>query len=172
MALLGAEYSIAVMAAFPLSLVVTLSSIPFSIDIDILNFFQNCSYTVLTLSFRGASNMPRTELSLVMSQDYLDFYYTSSAIPLLGSSLWPQCKNGPGPQILGPHNSPSKSCCPTFQSEKRVLAMPSLYHSSFSSNLHQCQCPFIYLVNALSYEIFIQIFTLGAPTVSVYEAHL
>ena len=103
MALSGAEYSMAVMAAFPLSLVVILSSVPFSIDIDILNFFQNCSYTVLTLSFRGASNMPRTELSLVMSQDYLDFYYTSSAIPLLGSGLGPQCKNGPGPQILKPH---------------------------------------------------------------------
>ena len=136
MALLGAVYSMSVMAAFPLSLVVILSSVPFSIDIDILYFFQNCSYTVLALSFRGASDMPRIELSSTMSQDYLDFYYTSSAIPLLGSGLGPQCKNGLGPQFLGPHNSPSKSCCPTSQSKRRVLVMPSLYYSPFSSNLH------------------------------------
>ena len=103
MALSGAEYSMAVMAVFPLSLVVILSSVPFSIDIDILDFFQNCSYTVLAISFRGASDMLRTELSSAMSQDYLDSYYTSSAIPLLGSGLGPQCKNGPGLQILGPH---------------------------------------------------------------------
>ena len=52
MALSGAEYSMAVMTAFPLSLVVILSSVPFSIDIDILDFFQNCSYTVIAFSFR------------------------------------------------------------------------------------------------------------------------
>ena len=92
-----------VMAAFPLSLVVVLSSVSFSIDIDILDFFPNCSYTDLALSFRGTSDMPRTELSSVMSQEYLDFYYPSSAIPLLGSGLGPQCKNGPGPQVIGPH---------------------------------------------------------------------
>ena len=100
----GTKYSMAVMVAFPLSLVVILSSVPFFINIDILDFSQNCSYTVLALSFRGTSDMPRTELSSIMSQDYLDFYYTSLAIPLLGSGLGPQCKDGPGPQILGPHN--------------------------------------------------------------------
>ena len=162
----------AVMAAFPLSLVAILSNGPFSINTDILGFFQNRSYTVLALSFRGTSDMSRIELSSIMSQDYLDFYYTSSAIPLLGSGLGPQCKNGPRPQILGPHNNPSKSCCPTQQSERRVLAMPSLYYSSFSSNLYQCWRPFIYLVNALGYETFVWVFTLGAPAVSMYEAHL
>ena len=125
MVLSGAEYSMAVMAAFPLSLVVILSSVPFSINIDILDFSQNCSYTVLALSFTGTSDMPRTELSSTISQDYLDFYYTSSAIPLLGSGLGPQCKNGLGPQIIGPHNSPSKSCCPTSWLERRILVTPS-----------------------------------------------
>ena len=105
MALSGADYSMAVMTAFLLSLIVILSSVPFSINIDILYFSQNCSYTVLALSFRGTLDMPRTELSSAMSQDYLNFYCTSSAIPLLGLGLGPQCKNGPGPQILGPHNS-------------------------------------------------------------------
>ena len=136
MALSGAEHSMAVMAAFPLSLVVILSSVPFSIDIDILDFFQNCSYTVLALSFKRTLGMPMTESSSAMSQDYLDFYYTSSAISLLGSGLRPQCKNGLGPQIIGPHNNPSKSCCPISWSERRVLVMLSLYCSSFSSALH------------------------------------
>ena len=105
MALLGAEYSMAVMTAFPLSLVVVLSSVPLSIDIDILGFFfQNCSYTVLTLFFRGTSDMPRIESSSAVSQDYLDFYYLSSAITFLGLGLGPQRKNGPGPQIIGPHS--------------------------------------------------------------------
>ena len=109
MALSGAECLMVVIAAFPLFLVVVLSSVPFPINIDILDFSQNCSDTALALSFKGTSDMPMTELSSVMSQDYLDFYYTSSAIPLLGSGLGPQCKNRPGPQFLRPHNSPSKS---------------------------------------------------------------
>ena len=126
----------AVMTTFPLSLVVILSSISFSIDIDILYFFPNCSYTVFALFSRGTSDMPRTESSSAVSQDYLDFYYPSSAIPFLSSGLGPQCKNGSGPQIIGPHNSPSKSCCPTSWSERRVLMMPSLYYGSFNSALH------------------------------------
>ena len=109
MVLSGAVYSMAVMAAFPLSLVVILSSGPFSINADILGFSQNCSYTVLVLSFRRATGMPRTESSSAMSQDYLNFYYTSSAISLLGLGIGPQCKNGPGSQIIGPHNNIIKS---------------------------------------------------------------
>ena len=128
MALSGAEYSMAVMAAFPLSLVAMLSSGPFSINADILGFFRNRSYTVLALFFRRAMGMPRTESSLAMSQNYLGFYYTSSVVSLLGSGLGPQCKSGPGSQFLWPHNSPSKSCCPTSWSERRVLVMLGLYH--------------------------------------------
>ena len=86
--------------SFPLSLVVILSSVFFFIDIDILDFFPNCSYIFFALPSRGTSNMPRTETSSAVSQDYLDFYYLSSAILLLGSSLGPQCKNGSGPQII------------------------------------------------------------------------
>ena len=94
-----------VMVAFPLSLVVILSSISFFIDIDILDFFPNCSYIFFTLPSKGTSNMPRTESSLAVSQEYLGFYYLSSAILFLGSSLGPQCRNGSGPQIIGPHSS-------------------------------------------------------------------
>ena len=46
-------------------------------------------------------------LKLFLYRSYplsLDFYYTFSAIPLLGSGLGSQCKNGPGSQIIGPHN--------------------------------------------------------------------
>ena len=97
MALSGAEYSMVVMAAFSLSLVVILSSGPFSINIDILGFPQNCFYTVLTLSFRRASGMPMIESSSAMSQDYLDFYYTSST-----RALGPNVKMGQGHKLLGP----------------------------------------------------------------------
>ena len=128
MVLSGAEYSMAIMTAFPLSLVVILSSDPFSINIDILGFSQNCSYTVLALSFRGTSDMPRTESSSAMSQDYLDFYYTSSTISLLGSSLGPQCKNGSGPQILGPHNNNNNKT--TY-----VLILKNLYVNFFFSTI-------------------------------------
>ena len=136
MVLSGAEYSMTVMATFPLSFVAILSRGPFSIKADILGFSQNCSYTILTLSFRRASGMLRTESSSVMFQDYLEFYYMSSAISLIGLGLGSQCKSGPGPQIIGPHNSPSKSCCPTSWSERRVLVMPSLYYGSLNSVLN------------------------------------
>ena len=128
MVLSGAEYSMAVIAAFPLSLVAILSSGPFSVNTDILGISQNCSYTVLVLSFRRATGMPRAESSSAMSQDYLDFYYTSSVISLFGSGLGPQCKNGSGSQIIGPHNSSSKSCYPTSWSGRRILLMSGLYH--------------------------------------------
>ena len=61
-------------------------------------------YLFFALPSRGTLNMPRTESSSAVSQDYLDFYYLSSAILFLGSSLGPQCINGSGPQIIGPHN--------------------------------------------------------------------
>ena len=46
--------------SFPFVLVVILSSVSFSIDIDILDFFPNCSYTIFAISSRGVSDMPRT----------------------------------------------------------------------------------------------------------------
>ena len=85
----GAEYSMAVMAAFPSSFVTILSRGPFSINADILGFSQNCFYTVIALRFRRASGMPRTESSSAMYQGYLDFYYVSLAISHLGSGLGP-----------------------------------------------------------------------------------
>ena len=145
----------AVMAAFPLSLVVILSSIPLSIDLDILDFFPNCSYTVFALPSRETSDMPRTESSSAVSQNYLDFYYLSSAITFIGSGLGPQCKNGSGPQVIGPHNSPSKSCCPTSRSKRRVLVMLHLYCGLLRSTLHQCGCLFIYPGNIPDYETFL-----------------
>ena len=86
----------AVMAAYSLSLVVILSSVSFFIDIDILDFFPDYSYIFFALPSRGTSNMPRTESSSAVSQDYLDLYYLSLAILFLGSSLGSQCKNGTG----------------------------------------------------------------------------
>ena len=88
-ALSGAKYLIAVMAALPLSFVAILSRGPFSINADVFGSSQNCSYAVLALSFRSALGIPRTESSSAMSQGYLDFHCMSSAISLLGSGLGP-----------------------------------------------------------------------------------
>ena len=77
----------AVRAAFPLSLVVILSSVPLSIDLDILDFFPNYSYTVFALPSRETSDMPRTESSSAMSQDY--FVLVSSILGYNPSRLGP-----------------------------------------------------------------------------------
>ena len=74
MALLGAEYSMVVMTALPLSLVVILSSVHFPINIDILGFSQNCSYTALALSFRG---------TLGIAEDRIILGYVSRLLGLL-----------------------------------------------------------------------------------------
>ena len=60
----------AVSAAFPLSLVVKLSRVSFPIDINIFRFFPDCFCFVFVLPSRGISDMPRTELSSAVSQDY------------------------------------------------------------------------------------------------------
>ena len=153
--LFRSEYSMAVTTAFPLSFVAILSRGPFSINADILGFSQNCSYTVLVLSFRRALRMPRTESSSAMSQGYLDFYYMSSAISLLGSGLGSQCKSGPGPQIIGPYNSPSKSRCPTSWSGRRVLVISGLYHGWPSFVLHYYRCLLVCLGNTPGHKTFL-----------------
>ena len=86
MVLSGAEYSMTVMASFPLPFVAILSRGPFSINVDILGFSQNCSYTVLALFFRSALGMPRTESSSVMSQGIfgLSLYVLGHSSPRLG----------------------------------------------------------------------------------------
>ena len=88
-ALSGTEYLIAVMASFSLSFVAILSRDLFSINVDVFGFSQNCSYTVLALSFRSALGMSMTESSSAMSQGHLDFHCMSLAISLLGSGLGP-----------------------------------------------------------------------------------
>ena len=131
MVLSDAEYSMAVMTAFPLSFVAILSRSPFSINADILGFSQNYSYNILALSFRRALGMPRTESSLAMSQGYLNFYYMSSAISLLSSGLASQCKSGSGPQIIGPHNLPW--LCPASSSRPSLVPPFASSSSSFPS---------------------------------------
>ena len=100
----GAEYLIAVIAAFPLSFVAILSRTHLSINADVFGSFQNCSYAVLALSFRSALGMPMIESSSATSQGYLDFHCRSSAISLLGSGFGPQCKVGQGHKFSGSTN--------------------------------------------------------------------
>ena len=92
----------AVRAAFLLSLVVILSSVPFSINLDILDFFPNCSYTVFAIPSRETLDMLMTKSSLAVSQDYLDFYYLSSTITFLGLGLGSKYKMGQGHKLLNP----------------------------------------------------------------------
>ena len=51
---------------------------------------------------------------------------------LLGMGLRPDMKWAGFYQILQPHNSPSKSCCPALQTERRVLMSSGLYHGRLS----------------------------------------
>ena len=52
--------------SFPWSF--TLSSIPFFIGTDILDFFSSCFYTIFAISSYEISDMPRTESSSAVSQ--------------------------------------------------------------------------------------------------------
>ena len=84
------------------------------------------------------------------------------------SSAWafgPQQVNGPGPRIIGPHNSPPKPCCPTSWLERRVLIIPSLYYSSFNSALHQCWRFFVCPGDVPVYETFLCIYLRRAHAV-------
>ena len=94
MALSGAEYWMAVRAAFPgrYTFQRTLLYWP-----RYFRFFPSCSYTVFALPSRDTSDMPRTESSSAVSQDYLDFYYLSSA-----RALGPNVKMGQGHKLLDP----------------------------------------------------------------------
>ena len=68
----------------------TLSSVSFSIDLDIFRFFPSCSYTVFALPFSEISDMPRTESSSAAPKTILYSYYRAWAITFLSSGLGPQ----------------------------------------------------------------------------------
>ena len=57
----------------------------YSIDSLLLGLLLHCARPF----FLGHYGMPRTESSSAVSQGNLDFHYTSSAMPLLGSGLGP-----------------------------------------------------------------------------------
>ena len=54
--------------SFPWSFI--LSSVSFSIDLDILDFLPSWSYTVFAFPSEETSDMPRTESSSAVSQGY------------------------------------------------------------------------------------------------------
>ena len=107
MVLSGAEYSMAVMAAFPLSLVVILSSVPFSIDIDILDFF----FKTIPISFLPfLSGRPRICRGQNYPQLCLKTTWTFITRPRLYPSstraLGPNVKMGQDHKLLGPTIAP------------------------------------------------------------------
>ena len=103
MVLLGAEYSMAVITAFPLSFVALLSRGPFSINADILGFSQNCSYTVLSGGPQGCRGQSHPRLCLKVTWTFIicPRLYPSSA-RVLGSNV----KVGQGHKFFGPTIAP------------------------------------------------------------------
>ena len=105
MTLSGAEYWMAVSAAFPLSLVVKLSRVSFPIDIDIFRFFfQTVSVPFLSFLPGGPQTCRGLNRPRLCPRTILYLYYLSLAITFLGSGLGSQWINGTGPQIIRPYN--------------------------------------------------------------------
>ena len=129
------------MTAFLLSLVVTLSIVSFFIDIDIFRFSPELLlYPFLPFPPGGhrrcrGRNHPRWCLQATWTFIVCPRQFLSSARALGPDVKWARA-SGPGPQIIRPHNSPSKSCCPTSWSGKRVLAMSGPYHGWPNFVLH------------------------------------
>ena len=62
---------------------------------------------------------------------------------------WALMESGRGPQILWPHNSLSKSCCPDPRTEMRVLMTSSLCHNLSILVIYQLQRLFVCLRHVL-----------------------
>ena len=133
MVLSSAEYSIAVMAHFPLSFVAILSRGHFSINTDILGFSQNCSYTVLALFFqeglRDAED--RVILGYVSKLLGLLLYVLGYIPPRLGPWVpmykWAKATNYWAPQYSLPNGCPSFGLVfGTITSEVEAFFFPSL----------------------------------------------
>ena len=74
--------------------------------------------------------LPRIWLSSVVQFGGLDSIHLSSGISY--SSAWAWYLMGRSPQILWPHNSPSKSCCPDPRTGRRILTFSGLHHGRLS----------------------------------------
>ena len=89
---------------------------------------------------------------------------------------WILMESGPGPQILWPHNSPSKSCCPDPQTERKVLMTLSLCHSLSILVIYQFQRLFICPRHILGYwkvkHVFIKYRRLCASHVQRRDGNL
>ena len=68
-------------------------------------------------SIRRGHDGPRRYLPATLGLPYS----SSDVFPSSAWALRPDINMGRGPQILWPHNSPSKSCYPAPQTERRVL---------------------------------------------------
>ena len=97
---------------------------------------MNCSYNVLALSSGSALGATFDGMSFIPSrfwdaEDRIILGYISKpfglSLHVLGNTSsrhgpWALMESGPGSQILWPHNSPLKSCCPAPRTERRVWA--------------------------------------------------
>ena len=142
------------MTVFPLSFVVTLFRGLFPINAEVFSFSLNRFYTVLALSSGSALGCREQN----RPQLYLQAIWTSVACPRQRlSSAWALkalMQSGLGSQILWPHNSPSKSCCPAPRTEKRVLMTSGLCHGLPRLVFLQCRSLVVCLGHAPSCETF------------------
>ena len=118
---------------------------------------MNCSYNVLALSSRSAlgaafDGVPFLPSRFWDAKDRIVLDYISEpfglSLHVLGNissrcGPWALIESGPGSQILWPHNSPSKSCCPAPRTERRVLVSSGLCHGLPSLVFHQCRSLFV-----------------------------
>ena len=120
MVLSGAKYSIAVMTAFPLSLVAILSSGPFSINIDILGFFPK-TVPIPFLPFlsggpRGSRGQNHPRLCLRMTWTFI---IRSRLYPSSARALGPNVKMGQGHKLLGPTVRKDKNTIRNIKSQPK-----------------------------------------------------
>ena len=98
-ALSDAEYLIAVMTAFPLSLVATLLRGLFPINAEVSSFSLNCSYPILTLFLGVPWDVEnRIVLGRIFRPFGLPLHVLGNAYPQRGP--WALMQSGPGSQIL------------------------------------------------------------------------
>ena len=119
----------AVKAAFPLSLVVILSSVPFFIDLDILDIFQTAPIPFLPFSpgrprICQGQNHPRQCLKTIWTFITRPQQYPSSA-----RALSPNVKMGQGHKFLGPTK------INTQQRSPHVLSFQKLEKKMFISSM-------------------------------------
>ena len=93
---------------------------------------EGCSGWCIVLSFHGTSSLRTWRSSVISPNSFRPSLVILGRFPPRPGPLGLIFEMGRGTQILWPHNSPSKSCCPESRMGRRVL-MSSGYLTGLSS---------------------------------------